>query len=248
MKKLALLAAIMTSSFSTLADSKTEFQTELKAKLTQQGSVQGMHNLPLRSVQFVYTDDGNGYAVSGNGRFVFIGQVIDLWQQKEIKTLADAMNTKRVPLAQIGYKKENMAVWNLGNKDIPVQGQIFVSPGCPYCKKLLSFIDENKDDYHFEIILTPNGTGDPELAQETRRLWCAEDQEVAINDLIKGTSLADTERKDCDWKKVISAGLFFQAVEGQGVPIMFRADGLRRDGLVNGKSMKEQLDHFINRS
>ena len=231
-----------------IASAETEFQTELKNKLTQKGSVQGMHNLPLRSIQFVSTEEGDSYAVSGNGRFVFIGQVIDLWQQTEIKTLGDAINTKKVPLARIGYKKENMSVWNLGNKDIPVQGQIFVSPGCPYCKKLLSHISKNPDNYHFEVILTPNGTGGEELAKETRRLWCADDQSLAMNDLLNGTDLADSERENCDWNKVIAAGLFFQAIEGQGVPILFRADGLRRDGLVNGKSIEEQLQHFITRS
>lgn len=221
------------------------FQDAMKSELTSKGQVSTMSRLPIKSIQFVYTEDGESYAVSGDARFVFIGKIVDLWQQKELKTIADAINTKRVPLEKVGYDKNKLAVWDIGNKSIPVQGTIFVSHDCPYCKKLLKEIDDNLDDYHFEIVLTPNGTSDENLADETRRLWCAADKDLAWKDLVNGTNDADEEVDGCDWKPVVNAGMFFQAIEGRGVPTIFRADGLRKDGINPKQDIDDQLETFL---
>lgn len=224
---------------------KNEFQQEIKKTLESKGAVEGMQRLPIRSMQFVYTNEGESYAVSENARFVFVGKMIDLWQQKEIKTLADAINTSRVPLEVIGYNSEDLSTMNIGNPDIEQQGVIFVSPNCQYCQRLLSHIDDNKEKYNFEIVITPVLKGS---AAESRRLFCAVDKEKALKSLISHNKDELIQDPDCNWKRVIDAGMMFNRIEGKGVPLLFRSDGLRKEGIHPQKKIEEQLTNFLNRS
>lgn len=227
-------------------ETEKEFSSAMKKTLEDKGAVEGMQSLPVTSIQFVTTEEGESYAVSSSGRFIFIGQVIDLWKKKEIKTLKDAMDTKKLPLEMVGYDRNNLSVFSFGNKNIEKQGVIFATPNCPFCKKLLTYINDNPEDYHFDVVITPFTKNS---APEARRLWCAVDREAAKQDFVHGTNNAIEQKPDCDWKKVIAAGaLFKMTLDGKGVPTIYRNDGLKKEGIRPSKSVEEQLDDFLARS
>ena len=50
-------------------------------------NIEDMVKMPVKGLQAIQSK-GQIYYVSDNGRFVFSGQMIDIWQKKELNTLA----------------------------------------------------------------------------------------------------------------------------------------------------------------
>ncbi len=67
-----LLVAASHISVATEQEDKLSFEKEMRAKKEKKGAVEGIQKLPIKTVQFVYTNEGESYAVSGNARFIFI--------------------------------------------------------------------------------------------------------------------------------------------------------------------------------
>ena len=65
----------------------------------------------------------------------------------------------------------------------------------------------------------------------SEQLWCAENKEMALADLIYQTSLAQGMRSQCDTSKLKRSITAMQLLGAGGTPFLVREDGLTFAGL-----------------
>ena len=86
-------------------------------------------NLGISSMRAVASKDGTILYIADAGRFVFMGRMLDVWQQKELKTIDEIERaTQRVFLDTMGYDKTTYAGYKLGHG--PKRTVLFVDPHC----------------------------------------------------------------------------------------------------------------------
>lgn len=113
--------------------------------------------LPLRDLNLIRTQSGMTYLISSDGRYVFQGDLVDVWNGtriksvKEFNALSDHINFKH-----IGIKPDKMFTLDQGTG--PGEVYIFADPNCGICHKLLAKIRASKlilNRFHVRTIVTP---------------------------------------------------------------------------------------------
>lgn len=201
----------------------------VKQNLESRGVVKAVERLPITELMMVETQNGESYFVSSNGRFVLTGTLVDTWHRRTVDSLDDVRKSHRVPLANIGIKTEELGAFVIGNPKLPKQGVIFVDPLCGYCKKLLSDIAANLGAYHFDVV--PVAIMGPKSEAALKRIWCAEDKNQALLDLIYQTNGAQVSRQECDMKPLAYNAIAFEMLAFGGTPALVRTDGLVSKGV-----------------
>lgn len=114
-------------------------------------------DFPFENMKAISAEDGTIMFVSGNGRFVISGTLIDVWQKKELKTMDEIVASSRVvPMKALGLNPDTHGAITLGKGKERVS--LFVDPQCGYCHEL--FIRIQKDDallkdYAFDFYVVP---------------------------------------------------------------------------------------------
>ena len=171
------------------------------------------------------------YFVSGNGRYVVRGAIYDLWQGRELATLAEvktATQTVNFPaLVRLIPEFEPFRV-GTGTKRVVV----FLDPFCPYCQRLLAEIGQRTGDKEHEFIILPVALLGPESVRAVRNLHCASDRPAALNALLTHNLAAPLEEvADCDVGAVQKRLIFARLMQVRAVPFLIRDDGLRQEGM-----------------
>lgn len=113
--------------------------------------------LPLKNLNLIRTQNGRTYLISADGRYVFQGDLVDVWNGtrlksvKEFNALSDHINFK-----YIGIESDKMFTLDLGSG--PGGVYIFADPNCGICHKLLAKIRDSKlilNRFHVRTIVTP---------------------------------------------------------------------------------------------
>lgn len=130
-------------------------------------------NLGISSMRAVASKDGTILYIADAGRFVFMGRMLDVWQQKELKTIDEIERaTQRVFLDTMGYDKTTYAGYKLGHG--PKRTVLFVDPHCGWCHKLISEVKSDPEllkDYTFTFHVVPVlGEASHTYA---KKLWCS---------------------------------------------------------------------------
>ena len=206
------------------------FRQEIRENLEKKGKILGIQELPMKKLMFVETERGS-YVVSADGRFVFDGRVVDVWHRKTLRTLADAIAVQRTPVSNIGFEpEEQLAFFQVGNPELPRSGVVFVDPTSKHTPTVVQYFIENQEKYNFTIILMPL-VGGPNAVDRAKRLWCAEDRNLALIDLANGTSQSFSKlKKDCEDDKVMMASVLTNIYQIKNLPHVIREDGLTLGG------------------
>jgi thiol:disulfide interchange protein DsbC len=206
----------------------TVYRQNIKAGLEKKGEIIGIKELPSTKLYFVEAEYGS-YIVSGDGRFVFDGVLKDVWHRKTLAKLTDLDRIDRVPVtANMQTMIEKLATFTLGDKKRPRSGVIFIDPTSEITITALQSL-ALKLEHNWLVVLLPNG-GTNSL-DRGRRLWCADDKDQALLDLVNGTNESfDSLRKDCPQDPLITAQLMISIFNVKSLPHMIREDGLVSEG------------------
>lgn len=185
-------------------------------------------NLGINSLQAVASEDGTILYIADTGRFVFTGRMLDVWQQKELKTIEEIENaTQRVYLDSMGYDKTSYASYKLGNG--PKRTVVFVDPHCGFCH---SVIAEAKADpelmkeytFIFHVIPILGEASQPYV----KKLWCSVGtDEEKLQALLDGDQAINSlpALAECDMNMQDRTVYFSKILRINGVPFIIAPDG-----------------------
>jgi len=167
--------------------------------------------------------------LTGDGRYVLIGDMIDLQTQVNLTELSrqtvakDAIDKFATSdLAVFPSMKETTAVLN-----------IFTDSSCPYCKKMHEEVPElQKAGIEVRYFPFPRGGSRGPGYQTLKQVWCAEDKAKAM-DIAKETAVGELPSGNCENAKIVDQGyLLGNEVGVTGTPALFTGNGKKIDGYV----------------
>lgn len=206
-------------------------QTErgtLEEKIRNVPKIDRVVDMGIHSVRAIKSADGKIIYMADMGRFVFTGQLFDIWQKKPLTTIeeiADAV--RRIDLSTLGFKPDALNLARIGTGSTHVT--VFVDPLCGWCHKLMDEVAGNADiqkDYTFDFIVVPAlGKPSHELA---RRLYCGESDVSKRFEILRGGREA-IEALDspgtCDAKGYDTTLAVSQMLGIESVPFVIAPDG-----------------------
>ncbi len=219
----------------TLAMAAAADESAVRATLARtfpQSPIQSIDATPVAGL-FEVAIDGRIYYVSGDGRYILGGPLVD------------AKN--RVNLTEARLEKINAIPWDSLPLDVAIKRvkgggtrriAIFEDPDCPYCKALEQTLN-SIDDVTIYVLLYPIDELHPQAAQKSRAVWCAKDRAKAWDDVMR-TGVAPANAGACD-NPIAKIARFAQQHRITGTPTMVLADGRRLVGAMPRAELEKQL-------
>lgn len=185
-------------------------------------------NLGVNNLRAVASEDGTILYIADTGRFVFTGRLLDVWQQKELKTIEEIENaTQRIYLDAMGYDKTSYASYRLGTG--PKRTVIFVDPHCGFCHGVIAEAKADPEllkEYTFVIHVIPI-LGDSSQTY-VKKLWCSVGtDEEKLQALLDGDQAINAlpAKAECDMNMQDRTVYFSKILRINGVPFIIAPDG-----------------------
>ena len=208
------------------ADAQEEQTREALAKVSPIERIVAIDADVIRAIK---SKDGKIMYLVDNGRFAFIGKMVDVWNRKELSTIeeiADAVS--HIDLKRVGFKLDQVNHISVGSGAKQVVA--FVDPQCGWCHKLVGELNANPDyykNYTWNFVILPV-LGDRSM-QLSKKLHCAKttDQDEKFKAFQGGfrTIEALEQQSDCDMTNFESTLTVARALGVQGVPMVIAPDG-----------------------
>ena len=193
--------------------------------------------LPLDGLVAAKDKNGNDVIVSTNGRYFLKGYLQDVFTNKQIKTVDDAVDAQYLTLANMGLNLVHIGTIPYGNPKLPLQARIMVDPYCASSTDLLRKLSEHRDEVHVEIMLTPIAV---QMSIKTAlNLWCTYEVDYdkgreVVELLMKGKPYPELpEQPTCKGQRVLLNTMLTRTFNLKGVPAIWRVDGLAQPGIPN---------------
>lgn len=131
--------------------------------------IDAMRQLPADGFHVVESQ-GRLLLVSTNGHYVVTGgRLLDLWNQLEIRSVADVEATLRLPLSRMGISTSDLGGVSVG-LDAPVAAvTVFLDPASPESQKLLPQLRNLAAERRVDLVFVP---ARPERTNVSRALIC----------------------------------------------------------------------------
>ena len=192
-------------------------------KSIEKTPVPGLYEVNLGS-QIVYSD--------ATGNYVLIGDLVDTRSSKNL-TEARLSETNKIDFAKLPFENAVKVVKGNGSRKIAV----FSDPNCPYCKQLetsLKSID-NVTVYTFLYpVLSPDSTA------KSKSIWCSTDRAKAWESWMQDHQ-APTAAGTCDTAAIDKNLALGRAMNVDGTPTVFLADGRRLPGAVPADRLDKEM-------
>lgn len=180
----------------------------------------------LRAIQ---SDDGRIMYVLDNGRFAFVGKMIDVWERKELNTIADIENAvNHIRLEKLGFSLDKVNHFSVGSGEKHITA--FVDPQCGWCHKLMQEVSANPElfkTYTFDFVVVP--VLGPRSEKLAKRLYCAKDADdgTKFRLMLGGASSVESLEEDpsCDTAVYEQTRVIAGAIGVQSVPMVVAHDG-----------------------
>lgn len=168
--------------------------------------------------------------LTGNGRYVIIGDMIDLQNQQNLSELARRDVTKGViDKVDTGH----LAIFPSTSGETKKVLNVFTDTSCPYCKKLHKEVPKLQEA-GIEVRYFPfprGGSRGPGYA-DLKKVWCADDKAKAMN-IAKGIEPGDLPAGDCKESSFVDRGYALGNQLGvSGTPALFVENGKKIEGYV----------------
>lgn len=136
--------------------------------------IDAMKRLPADGFHVVESQ-GRLLLVSTNGHYVVTGgRIVDLWNELEVRSVADVERTLRIPLKRMGIDARALGGVSIGPADAPHAVTVFLDPASTESRKVLPPLRELTAKYRVEVVFVP---AQPSRAGVSRALIC--DREAA---------------------------------------------------------------------
>lgn len=208
--------------------SEEEKEEAAKNALKNVSPIERIVAIDTDTIRAIKSRDGKLMFLLDNGRFAFLGKMIDVWSRKELTTIEDIADAvSHIDLARMGFKLDKVNHISVGAG--PRHITAFVDPQCGWCHKLIAEINakpELQKDYTFDFVVVPVlGQRSEMLA---KKIFCADADDAAkYRALTDGArSIEALKQKDeCPLEVFAQTRVIAQAVGVQGVPMVISHDG-----------------------
>ncbi len=192
------------------------------AKINLQANpIEDIVTLPIKGMRAVQSN-GQTVLLSDNGRFVFTGQLYDLWYKKPLDTLAEMREVvDRIDLKRMGLDIDTLNTVSLGAG--PKQVVVFVDPRCHYCHALMNDAQALVKQYTFKLVAIP--VLGEESNQLAKTMSCAKNKKQALKALANQTLDKLPTRSDCSTEQYDRTLLAAQLINIEGVPYVIAPNG-----------------------
>jgi thiol:disulfide interchange protein DsbC len=181
---------------------------------------------PIKGVYQTQFGDRYGYLI-GDGRYVFIGDLIDLERQQNLTEISrrQAVN---IEINQVAAS--NLAIFPAKNIEKAVLN-VFTDTSCPYCKRLHEEVSYLQDaGITVRYFPYPRGSSRGPGYSALKQVWCAKDKADAMS-IAKGTATGELPAGDCDAASFVDEGYAMGNRIGiTGTPALFLQNGTKIDG------------------
>ena len=113
--------------------------------------------LPLKDLNLIRTQNGMTYLISSDGRYVFQGDMVDVWNGTRIKSVKEFFAlSDYISFQHIGIETDKLFTLDQGSG--PEDVYIFADPNCSVCHELLAKISDSKlilNRFRIRTIVTP---------------------------------------------------------------------------------------------
>ncbi len=228
--KLAAVAAIAALATSVSADEQAVRAT--LAAVFPQTPIEGVAETPANGL-FEATVDGRVYYITGDGRYILGGPLIDTRTRVNLTAprleQVNAIAWKTLPL-DLAIKR----VKGAGTRRIA----IFEDPDCPYCKVLEKTLSEI-DDVTIYVLLYPIASLHPQAVERSKTIWCAKDRGRAWDEALH-RGVVPTKNASCE-TPIAELAAFAQQHRITGTPTIFLSDGRRVVDSVPKAELEQQM-------
>ncbi len=183
---------------------------------------------PVKGIYQTRVGANVGY-LSGDGRYIFMGQLIDLKtganltenaQRKAVKTrLARVPDSDKVIYPAKGGEKAVLTV--------------FTDTSCPYCRKLHKEVPKlNEAGISVKYLPYPRGGASGPGYTSLKQVWCATDRQKAMS-IAKQNMEGELPSPDCEAAAMVDRGYQLGNEVGvTGTPALFKSNGQKIEGYV----------------
>lgn len=199
-------------------------EIELPSKMPK---IDGAVTLPIKGVQAIESQ-GQIHFISDNGRYLFVGQLVDMWSpEKNLSTFSQIKKSAELlNLRAMGADIDNLNTMVIGTGQKEVVA--FVDPKCGICHKLMADAKTMGGEYSFKFISVP-ALGDESNAL-SRRLFCAEDKKQRLVAFMNNTIKTLPQQKNCNTAGYDKTLLVATLLPVDGVPFVIAPDGRSSKG------------------
>lgn len=183
--------------------------------------IEAMRRLPADGFHIVESQ-GRLLLVSTNGHYVVTGgRILDLWNQTEVKSVADVEGTLRLPLARMGIEAKALGGITTGQTNSAQKVTAFLDPGSAESRKLLPPLRELSKQYRIDVVFVP---AQPARAGISRALICDRQAAFAFfNDSRAPAALPDSN--SCGEEELARARVTVQLLGISSLPFTVSPNG-----------------------
>lgn len=185
------------------------------------------------------TQFGSKFAyLTGDGRYVLIGDMIDLESQANLTEVARQGIAQK---ALTSMPASELAVFPAADETKAVLN-VFTDTSCPYCKKIHEEVPElQKAGIEVRYFPFPRGGKRGPGYQDLKNVWCTEDRAKGM-DIAKEITKGELSDGTCAEANLVDKGYELGNKVGvTGTPALFTADGRKFDGYVPYKKLIPML-------
>jgi thiol:disulfide interchange protein DsbC len=169
------------------------------------------------------TQFGKNYGyLSDDGRYLFVGNLIDLKTGQNMTDIAKRKTTK-IEIDQTAI--EDKAVFPATDEEKAVLN-VFTDTSCPYCRKLHEEVAELQDaGISVHYIPYPRGGSQGPGYQTLKQVWCAKDRATALT-IGKDLASGDLPDGNCEDSLLVDEGYKLGNKVGvTGTPTLIKSNG-----------------------
>lgn len=216
-------------SIATTKDEDRKNDEALKRALSEVPGIDKVVEMNTKKIRAIRDKEGKVMYLVDNGRFAFVGDLIDVWQKKKLETLEEvdwAFN--RIDLKKLGFElsKYNHITFGKGSQHVTA----FVDPTCPWCQKLLKEVEsapELLNRYTFDFVIV--GFLGEKAKKAAKAILCSDasaNQKIqALAAGVTATPLFPQTNQTCDEKPLQDTQLVAGVMGVQSVPYLIAPDG-----------------------
>ncbi|TIH09518.1 bifunctional protein-disulfide isomerase/oxidoreductase DsbC [Pseudomonas leptonychotis] len=212
------LALGLVSTMSVAADADQAIRNTLKA-IDPTMAVEAIAESPMPGVYQVELAGGRQLYTSADGQFLLQGYLFQVKNGKPVN-LTEAAESRGVVKLLDAIPASEMVVF--APKQPKTHITVFTDTDCGYCQKLHSEVPElNRLGVEVRYLAFPRQGLESEAAKELSNVWCAKDQQDAMNRAKSRQSVADAQ---CD-SPVAKQFALGQMIGVSGTPAIVLANG-----------------------
>lgn len=179
--------------------------------------------------------DGEPVYVDGTGRYLFVGNLIDIKARRDLtqerKTALSRIDFSKLPL-ELAIKQ----VYGKGSRILAT----FEDPNCPYCRKLALELEKLGDVTIYTFLLPMLS---PDSAEKARAVWCAKDRSQAWHDWMLAGKAPAAGKCEAPIDKLVALGRRYRI---SGTPTIVQSNGERISGYVNAEQLAQTFSQKAN--